>query len=171
MNRIKVNDTLTVEELKLRMLNSNDIREHNRWQALYLAKAKQFSAKEIADMIGVSIYTINKWVYSYNNIGEQSVYSKQRGGNRTSFLSWEEEEKLLSVITERAEKGKIVIVKMIKAEIESQIGHAVSKDYPYDLLHRHGWRRVVPRPKHPKQDPEKQAEFKKNSRNIWQPQR
>lgn len=171
MKRINVADILPVEELKRRMLNSKDIQEHKRWQALYMAKAKGLSAGEIADMTGVSVYTVNKWVYSYNHKGEQSVYSKSRGGNRTSFLSWEEEEELLQDISKQADKGLLVVVKTIKAEIESRIKRTVSKDYPYDLLHRHGWRRVVPRPKHPKQDPEQQAEFKKNSRNTWQPPR
>ena len=169
MRKIQVSDTLPASELKRRMLSSKDIREHNRWQALYLAKAKGLRAREIADMIGVSVYTVNKWVYNYNHLGEQSVYSRKRGGNRTSFLTWEEEEELLSDISERASKGLVVVIKTIKAEVEAKIGHAVSKDYPYDLLHRHGWRRVTPRPKHPRQDPEKQEEFKKNSRNTWQP--
>ncbi|MDP2173755.1 MAG: hypothetical protein Q8J62_08275 [Candidatus Cloacimonadaceae bacterium] len=55
MNRIHVNDTLPAEELRHRMLTSKDIQEHNRWQALYLAKSKALSAKELADMIGVSV--------------------------------------------------------------------------------------------------------------------
>ncbi len=169
MRKIQVSDALPASELKRRMLNSKDIGEHNRWQALYLAKAKGLRAGEIADMIGVSVYTVNKWVYNYNHLGEQSVYSRKRGGNRTSFLTWEEEEELLSDISERASEGLVVVIKTIKAEVEARIGHPVSKDYPYDLLHRHGWRRVTPRPKHPKQDPKNQEEFKKNSRNTWQP--
>lgn len=171
MNRIHINGTITADELKVRMLNSKDIQERNRWQALYMAKAKGFSAREIADIVGVSVYSINKWVYNFNHLGEESVYSHGRGGNRTSFLSWEEEEELLAEIGKQAEKGLLVVVKTIKAEIEARIGRLVSKDYPYDLLHRHGWRRVVPRPKHPKQDAEKQEDFKKNFRNTWQPPR
>lgn len=138
MKRIKVADRLSAAELKLRMLNSKDIQEHKRWQALYIAKTKGLSAGEIADMIGVSVYTINKWVYNYNHKGEQSIYSKPRGGNRTSFLSWEDEEELLQDISKRADKVLLVIVKNIKAEIESMIKHTVSKDYSYDLLHRYG---------------------------------
>jgi len=168
MNRIHVNDTMTADELKLRMCNSKDIQEHNRWQALYMAKAKGLSAQEIADIIGVSKYTVNKWVYNFNHMGEESIFSHSRGGNRTSFLSWQEEEELLSEIGKQAEKGLLVVVKTIKAEIEAKIGRTVSKDYPYDLLHRHGWRRVVPRPKHPKQNAETQEDFKKNSRNTYQ---
>ncbi|MGA2937216.1 MAG: winged helix-turn-helix domain-containing protein [Syntrophobacteraceae bacterium] len=45
----------------------------------------------------------------------------------------------------------------------------MSKDYLYDLLHRHDWRKVVPRLRRPKADVEKQEEFKKNSRSWWQP--
>ena len=57
MRKIQISDTLPASELKRRMLSSKDIREHNRWQALYLAKAKGLRAREIADMTGVSIYT------------------------------------------------------------------------------------------------------------------
>jgi len=161
INRIYVNDTMTADEFKFKMLNSKDIQEHNRWQALYMAKAKGFSAPKIADIIGISKYSVNKWVYNFNHFGEESVFSHSKGGNRTSFLSWQEEEELLSEIGKQAEKGLLVVVKTIKAEIEARIGRIVTKDYPYDLLHRHIWRRVVPRPKHPKQDAEKQEDFKK----------
>jgi len=80
MNHIHINDTMTADEFKFRMLNSKDIQEHNRWQALYLAKAKGFSAKEIADIIGVSKYSVNKWVYNFNHIGEESLFSRSKGG-------------------------------------------------------------------------------------------
>jgi transposase len=96
-------------------------------------------------------------------MGEEGIVSHSRGGNRTSFLSWQKKEELLSEIGKRAEKGLLVVVKTIKAEIEARIGRTVSKDYPYDLLYRHGWRKVVPRPKHPKQDTETQEDFKKTS--------
>lgn len=103
-----------------------------------MSKAKGLSAGEIADLTGVLVFMINKWGYNYNHKGEQSVYSKPRGGNRTSFLSWEDEEELLQDISKRADKVLLVIVKNIKAEIESMIKHTVSKDYSYDLLHRYG---------------------------------
>ena len=36
----------------------------------------------------------------------------------------------------------------------------------YRLLHRHGWRKLVPRPRHPKAHAEKQATFKKPSQQA-----
>jgi DNA-binding transcriptional regulator YiaG len=68
MKKIKVADRLSDEELKFRMLNSKDIQEHKRWQALYIANAKGLSAGGIAELIGVSVYTINKWEYNYKTI-------------------------------------------------------------------------------------------------------
>lgn len=171
MNRIHIKGTLTADELKLRMQSSANIIERNRWQALYLAAGWQISASEIADIIGISVYSVNKWVSQYNRKGVESIYAKPRGGRRSSFLTWQQEEELLKELSERANEGLLVMIKMVKAEIEQRLQHQVSKDYPYDLLHRHGWRRIAPRPKHPKQDPALQAEFKKNSRICWQPPR
>ena len=53
-------------------------------------------------------------------------------------------------------KGRIFTASAIKAQIEEAVGKDVSKDYLYDILRRHGWRKVVPRPQHPKADTEKQ---------------
>ena len=39
----------------------------------------------------------------------------------------------------------------------------------YRLLARHGWRKVQPDTKHPKGDPVKQDEFKKNCPKQWLP--
>jgi len=33
------------------------------------------------------------------------------------------------------------------------------------MLHRHGWKKLVPRPKHPKSDKKAQEDFKKTLKN------
>jgi hypothetical protein len=40
----------------------------------------------------------------------------------------------------------------LKAAYEKAIGHATSDSTVYNLLHRHGWRKLMPRPFHPKRD-------------------
>ena len=85
MNRIKVKGSFSAEELKDRMLSSKNIAEKKRWQAWYLAKTGNFNAKKITDIIGVSVYTINKWVYKFNHQGAESINSHARGGNRRFF--------------------------------------------------------------------------------------
>jgi hypothetical protein len=40
----------------------------------------------------------------------------------------------------------------VKAAYEKAIGHATSDSTVYNLLHRRGWRKLMPRPYHPKRD-------------------
>jgi transposase len=169
MNRIHLSKALTAEQLKSRMQDSKNILEFKRWQAMYLIQKFNCTTQEVADILAVSKYTVSKWIYNYNHIGESGLCSHARGGRRTAILTWEEEEKLLSDLQNQAEKGLVVIIKDIKQKLERQLNRKLSKDYTYDLLHRHGWRKISPRPKHPKQNKETQEEFKKNSRICWMP--
>ena len=51
----------------------------------------------------------------------------------------------------------------IQRAYEQRIGKEVASSTVYRLLERHGWRKVVPRPRHPKTDVAAQAVFKKTS--------
>jgi transposase len=51
----------------------------------------------------------------------------------------------------------------LKAAYEKAIGHATSDSTVYNLLHRHGWRKLMPRPHHPKRDLAAQNAFKKTA--------
>jgi len=143
VNRIHINDNFSLAELKERMISSQNIAERKRWQVLYLAKTGKYTVKELADIIGVSVYTINKWVYNFNHKGEEGIKSHKIGGNHSSFLSWQEEEDFLAELQRKAESGMPLTVKNIKLELEKKLGHTVSKDYPYDFLHRHNWQKPV----------------------------
>jgi Winged helix-turn helix len=49
----------------------------------------------------------------------------------------------------------------LKAAYEKAIGHATSNSTVYNLLARRGWRKLMPRPFHPKRDLAAQNAFKK----------
>jgi hypothetical protein len=49
----------------------------------------------------------------------------------------------------------------LKAAYERAIGHETSNSTVYNLLARHGWRKLMPRPFHPKRDIAAQNAFKK----------
>lgn len=126
----------------------------------------------VAEYVGTTKGTVHQWTYQYNHDGPEGFILQGRGGRRFDFLTIEGEKKLLEAFHSTAEKGRIITAAAIKAQIEEAVGAVgkdVSKDYLYDLLHRHGWRKVVPCPPHPKADTEKQEEFKKNFRSWWQP--
>jgi hypothetical protein len=49
----------------------------------------------------------------------------------------------------------------LKAAYEKAIGHGTSDSRFYNVLHRHGWRKLMPRPFHPNCDLAAQSAFKK----------
>ena len=55
-------------------------------------------------------------------------------------------------------------ISKIPSAFEKRIGRKLAQSTVYDLLHRHGWRKITPRPRHPKSDLEAIASFKKTSR-------
>ena len=65
-------------------------------------------------------------------------------------MSYEEETKLIEPFKERAEKGQLVEVSEIKARYEEAVGHSIGGSQIYYVLKRHGWRKVMPRSRHPK---------------------
>jgi transposase len=55
----------------------------------------------------------------------------------------------------------IATVAEIWQAFEKRVGHHVDDSTIYRLLNRHGWRKLMPRPRHPKADPQEQEQFKK----------
>ena len=61
-----------------------------------------------------------------------------------------EEASILAPFKERAEKGELVEISEIAKAYQSAVEHPVSRGQIYSVLHRHGWRKAMPRSKHPK---------------------
>lgn len=169
MRKTEVSSHLTPIEIKDRMLSSKSRQQFQRWQVIYIMATKGFGAEITADLVGVARGTVHQWVYQYNHKGPKVLDLQGRGGRRKALLSWAEEEALLEEMRTKAEQGKVVIARTIRERVEKELGREVSKDYTYDLLHRHDWRKISPRPRHPKGDPSLQEEFKKNYQTLWMP--
>jgi transposase len=56
-----------------------------------------------------------------------------------------------------------LVVGQVRAELEASLGRRMALSSVYNLLHRHGWRKLAPDKRHPHSDPLAQAEWKKNS--------
>src|SRR5204863_9284977 len=57
---------------------------------------------------------------------------------------------------------KITTIVHIKQAFEKRVGHEVDETTIYRLLERHQWRKLVPRPFHPKADKEEPRLFQQN---------
>ena len=66
------------------------------------------------------------------------------------ILEEAEEAEIVEKIEEEAEAGTILTIGDITEAFEKKLGRKASKMYIYRLLKRHGWRKILPRSKHPK---------------------
>jgi Winged helix-turn helix/DDE superfamily endonuclease len=76
-------------------------------------------------------------------------------------MTLEQERAFLQPFFARAESGEIVTAEHIQQAFEAEVKHRVHLSTIYRLLDRHGWRKLVPRPRHPKANEGEQAIFKK----------
>ena len=116
-------------------------------------------------MLGISKQAVWLWVGQYNRNGPEGLVRQGRGGRRWSLLSWSKEEALLKSFEKRALEGEVITAKQMLPKICQATGEEVSLAYVYRLLRRHQWRKLGPRPRHVKADPEAQEAFKKNCRS------
>ena len=82
-------------------------------------------------------------------------------------MTVEQERQVLSPFFARAQTGELATAGEIKQAFEAQVGHEVDESTIYRLLARHGWRKLVPRPVHPKASKEEQEQLKKTLRRRW----
>jgi len=140
---------------------SKDSREKTRLLCLRLRIERAYGSKQIADIADCSEALVRKVISDYGREGIASVLRGPQGGNHRN-LSYAEEEALLAPFLTEAEKGQLLIVTDIHKAYEKAVGHPVPPSTVYRMLDRHNWRKVMPRPRHPKAKPEEQEAYKKN---------
>jgi transposase len=151
--------------------------EYQRVQCVWLRATLGLSSQQVAEALGWRASSVRHVQARYFEKGEESLRDQPQGGRYHAHFTAEEEQKLLAPFLEKAHAGEIVVAAPIQRAYEERLGHPVHHSVIYRALHRQGWRKVQPRPQHPKADPEAQEEFKKNSRNgckkksVHRPQR
>ena len=116
--------------------------------------------KVIAEKLDTSAKMVSQWVSAYINNGIEALLPKKRVGNHRN-LSIEEEKKLLSAFSEQAKLGQIINVNELKAAYIEKVGHSIGGSQIYRVLHRHNWRKIMPRSKHPKKADDEAIEASK----------
>lgn len=123
--------------------------------------ARGLKSKEIAPMVGFNHNYVKKIWTEYRLKGNQILLGENRGRSRSrARLSLQEEKEFLAQFVEKAKTGGFLEVSRIKQAYEEKYQTTVKPSIIYKLLHRHGWRKITPRPKHPKADKVKQDQFK-----------
>jgi transposase len=117
----------------------------------------------IAAAMGVSLSTVNRAHRAYDHGGLEALKPRPSGGRKRENMSLREEKALLARFAKAAGAGEMLNIRDLKAAYEKAIGHETSESTAYNLLHRHGWRKLMPRPFHPKRDIAAQNAFKKTA--------
>ena len=117
--------------------------------------------------MGVSVTTVRRVISRYNRLGLAAIETPGKGGRRHEYMSLEQERNFLQPFFARAARGEIATGEEIQRAFEAEVKHTVHLTSMYRLLNRHGWRKLVPRPRHPKANPEEQAAFKKTLRRRF----
>ncbi len=163
----KAVEHLTKEEIEEKIKTTVGFWRVKRWMVIRHALVNPSPAKEIALNTGMAEQSVHNLIAAYNREGEKAVETKGKGQRQKANLTLEEEKEFLKPFFEKAEKGQITTAGKIKEALEERIGHVVAESTVYRLLNRHGWRKIAPRPAHPKTNMEEQETFKKTSKMKW----
>jgi len=105
--------------------------------------------EQIAEKLDYSRFWVSQLEKEYREKGLVEYARHKYGGNNRS-LSEAEETEILRDFEARSDAGDIVRVTDIKKAFDEKIGKDTGRGYIYMLLARHDYRKVMPRPRHPK---------------------
>lgn len=144
---------------------TKDAGELRRALSVLLSGVMGLTLPRVGDLVGRSRATVARFHAEFRErLSGRQDKEKSWGGRRRAYLTFEEEEEFLSGFFERASRGGILVVSEVRSALEKRLGHKVAETTVYRMLDRHGWRKIVPRRRHPKADKLAQEEFKKNSK-------
>lgn len=102
----------------------------------------------IAEATGFHRSHVSSLIAAYFREGIGAITDSHYQGNRRN-MSIEEEAELLEPYLRESAEGHILDTREIKAAYEAKLGRPVGSSQIYYVLKRHGWRKVMPRSKHP----------------------
>lgn len=156
-----------VKEARKAIAEASTVEQLRQAQAVIFPLDHALSLADTAKMIGLSV----GWTCRLRNafirgdvVGDGSTPA--RGGRRRENFTPERERQVLRPFLDRARTGGVLVVPELKPLLEAELGRPMALSSVYNLLHRHGWRKLAPDKQHPQSDPQAQQDWKKNSRKT-----
>jgi len=146
-------------ELEAARKNNKEKNVERRLKAL-LMRANGMPYKEIAKATDYHPIYVSNLVSIYCNQGLAAIVENHYPGNRRN-MSIADEAAFLETYKRQAEQGQIIEVSVIKQAYEEKVGHTIGGSQIYYVLRRHGWRKVMPRSKHPNKASDEEVEASK----------
>lgn len=146
-NKIKITEE-EYEAVKVEIKKNRHKRIDKKLQVIAL-RYEGMKCSEIGEKLGYSKYRVSHLCGEFKKYGISEYIKQKYPGNHRS-LSVEEENEILAEFEKKANEGQIVTAQEIKVAFDKKIGKDTGSGYIYMVLKRKGWRKVMPRSKHPK---------------------
>lgn len=151
-------------EKKLRLLlrtKAKTARDAKRIQCVLHRVAEHYTAEKTGRLVGYGEATVKRIWSAYIRSGEAALIGEKRGRTRSAaHLTMDQERALLRPIEKKAMKGHVTTAQEIHQAHSKRVGKPLDETVTYRLLKRHGWRKIVPLPHHPKGDADARKEFR-----------
>jgi len=155
------------EEVKAAQKKEKEAKLSLKLQVLDL-RVRGYKNEEIAEITGYSKSRVSAIVCIYAKEGISYFQQENRKSGNRRNMSYEQEAELLAQYEKLAEAGQIVETGEIKKAYEKKVGHTIGSSQIYRVLARHGWRKVMPRSKHPKKASDEAIEASKKLTYGWE---
>jgi len=114
----------------------------------------------------VSKATVHAVISRDTRLGVAAIETPGKGGGDGNISRWKKRRNSSLLFSRKPSVGTSLRWGRSGTLYAQRIGHEVNDSTMYRLLHRHGWRKVMPRPRHPKSDLETQERFKKTDPSL-----
>ena len=164
MSRPASGDEEVLLKARKAIATAQTVEQLRQAQAVVLPLDHGLSLAQTARVIGLSkgwACQLRRRFIQGQAVGDGSTPTA--GGRRRQNMSVQQEREFLAPFLELAANGGVLVVGQIKVALDQHLGRTVSRASVYNLLHRHGWRKLAPDKRHPQSDPLAQEEWKKNS--------
>jgi transposase len=143
---------LSPEEVKPRWQCAQKQSTKQHWLIIYNALVDPRPALRISQHVGVGKSTVHRIISQYNRYGSEALDKPGKGGRHdgSGHLTAAEEKEFIDSFRAKAVKGQIATAKEIKIALEKKLQQKVHISTIYRMLERQQWRKIKPRPAHPK---------------------
>ena len=168
MARTRRTDAELVGKAQAALREAQTAEQLRRAQSILLPAVGNCTLEQTAALLGVGRATVPRLQARFRAHPVPGANPRRDwGGRRRALLSLERERAFLAPWLAQAQRGEMLVVSPLRAALAREVGRPVAASVAYRLLARHGWRKVAPDTRHPKSDPQAQADWKKNSRKCW----
>ena len=165
MKRFQITEA-EYKAIKAKEAETKDKKVSRRLRALMLWYEGK-SLKEIGAILNVHPMSVNQMCRRYREQGLEE-YARKKHESHYRLLSKEQESEVLEQF--KGQEGKQITATEIKAALDEACGKETGHMYVYNVLKRQGWKKKMPRSRHPKAADEEACEASKKLKPpYWTP--